>query len=151
MADFRRWIYALALVALLAGFTVPVSAQNAPLECIANAGVPPTVRAEGWTELVGDITLNCTGGVPTPAGQVVQPVNVTVTINTYLTSRLLSGTWNEALLIIDEPHSATNPGRPILNCGNAGNAVDDGPSGTNVCAIVSTGNPANPERLHLWS
>ena len=27
MADFRRWIYALAVVALLAGFTVPVSAQ----------------------------------------------------------------------------------------------------------------------------
>jgi hypothetical protein len=27
MADFRRWIYALALVALLAGFTVPVNAS----------------------------------------------------------------------------------------------------------------------------
>jgi len=144
MADFRRWIYALALVALLAGFTVPVSAQqNAPLECIANAGVPPTVRYEGWTELVGDITLNCTGGVPTPAGQVVQPVNVTVTINTYLTSRLLSGgTWTEALLIIDEPHSASNPTRPILNCGNTG-APDSGPSGANVCAIVSDGNPGD--------
>ncbi len=114
MADFRRWLYALALVALLAGFTVPVSAQNAPLECIANAGVPPTVRAEGWTELMGDITLNCTGGVSTPAGQLVQPVNVQVTINTYLTSRILSGNFVEALLIIDEPHSATNPGRAIF-------------------------------------
>jgi len=140
MADFRRWIYALALVALLAGFTVPVSAQNAPLECIANAGVPPTVRAEGWTELMGDITLNCTGGVPTQPGQLVQPVNVQVTINTYLTSRILSGNFVEALLIIDEPHSATNPARPILNCGAAG-APDSGPSGANVCAIVSTGNP----------
>jgi len=141
MADFRRLIYAFALVALLAGFTVPAFAQSPPLECIANAGVPPTIRAEGWTELVGDLTLNCNGGVPTPAGQVVQPVNVTISISTNLTSRLLSGgLWSEALLIMDEPHSATNPGRPILNCGNAG-APDSGPSGSNVCAIVSTGNP----------
>ena len=132
MADFRRLFYALALVALLAGLTVPVSAQSGPFQCIANAGVPPTVRAEGWTELVGDLTLNCNGGVPTPAGQVVQPVNVTITISTNLTSRLLSGgLWSEALLIIDEPHSATNPGRPILNCG-AGGAPDSGPSGSNV-------------------
>jgi len=142
MADFRRLIYAFALVALLAGFTVPAFAQNPPLECIANAGVPPTIRAEGWTELVGDLTLNCNGGVSTPAGQVVQPVNITISISTNLTSRLLSGgLWSEALLIIDEPHSATNPARPILNCGASG-APDSGPSGSNVCAIVSTGNPA---------
>jgi len=142
MADFRRWIYALALVTLLAGFTVPVSAQNPPLECITNAGVPPTVRAEGWTELVGDITLNCTGGVPTPAGQVVQPINVTVTLNTYLTSRILSGNFVEALLIIDEPHSQVQPSRPILNCGNTG-ATDNGPSGKDVCAIVATADPSH--------
>jgi len=142
MADFRRWFYALALVALLAGLTVPASAQNSPFQCIANAGVPPTIRAEGWTELTGDITLNCNGGIPTPAGQVVQPVNFTISISTNLTSRLLSGgIWSEALLIIDEPHSAVNPGRQILNCGNTG-AADSGPSGPNVCAIVSTGNPA---------
>jgi len=141
MADFRRWIYALALVALLAGFTVPVSAQ-APIECIANAGVPPTIRAEGWTELLGDITLNCNGGVPTPAGTVVPPVNITVQINAYLTSRALSGSqYLEALLIIDEPHSSTNPTRPILACGGVG-AADSGPSGHDVCATISTGNPA---------
>jgi hypothetical protein len=141
MADFRRLIYAFALVALLAGFTAPAFAQAPPLECIANAGVPPEIRAEGWTELVGDLTLNCNGGVPTPAGQVVQPVNVQISISTNLTSRLLSGgLWSEALLIVDEPHSATNPTRPILNCGNSG-ALDSGPSGANVCAIVSTGNP----------
>lgn len=146
MADFRRWLYVLALVTLLAGFTVPVSAQNAPLECIANAGVPPTVRAEGWTELLGDITLNCTGGIPTPATKVVQPVNVTVTINTYLTSKILSSSgFNEALLIVDEPHSAVNPGRPILNCGAAGAPEESGAggSGAGVCAITSDGNPVD--------
>jgi hypothetical protein len=142
MADFRRLIYAFALVALLAGFTVPAFAQNPPFQCQTTTGVPPTIRAEGFTELVGDVILNCTGGVPTPAGQVVQPVNVSISISTNLTSRLLSGgRWSEALLIIDEPHSATNPARPILNCGNAG-ASDSGPSGVNVCATVSTGNPA---------
>jgi len=141
MADFRRLFYALALVALLAGLTVPASAQAAPFQCIANAGVPPLIRAEGWTELVGDLTLNCNGGVPTPAGQIVQPVNISISISTNLTSRLLSGgLWSEALLIIDEPHSATNPTRPILNCGASG-APDSGLSGPNVCSIVSTGNP----------
>jgi hypothetical protein len=143
MADFRKMIYAFALVALLAGFTAPAFAQSTPFACATNVEVPPEVRAEGWTELVGDITLSCTGGVPTPAGQVVQPVNITVNISTNLTSRLLSGgLWTEALLIIDEPHSATNPTRPILNCGNAG-APDSGPSGVNVCAIVSTGDPSH--------
>ncbi len=100
MADFRKWIYALAVVALLAGFTVPVSAQAPPFQCIANAGVPPIVRAEGYTEEVGDLTLNCTGGVPTPAGQTVPPVNVTILLSTNITSRLLTSTgFNEALLI----------------------------------------------------
>ena len=142
MADFRRWIFALAVVALLAGFTVPASAQAPPFQCIANAGVPPIVRGEGLTELVGDLTLNCNGGVPTPAGQIVPPVNFTILLNTNITSRLLSsGIYNEALLIIDEPHSAVNPGRNILNCGASG-APDSGPSGPNVCTIVATSNPA---------
>jgi len=143
MADFRKWLYALALVALLAGLTVPASAQITPtFQCQTSTSVPPTIRAEGWTELVGDLILNCSGGTSTPAGQVVQPVNVSVSISTNLTSRLLSGgLWSEALLIVDEPHSSSNPARPILNCGNAG-APDSGPSGANVCAIVSTGNPA---------
>jgi len=152
MADFRRWIYALAVVALLAGFTVPVSAQAPPFQCIANAGVPPIVRSEGYTELTGDLTLNCSGGVPTPAGAAVPPVNFTVLLNTNITSRLLAGNlWNEALLIIDEPHSAVNPnptstipatnGRDILNCGASG-APDVGLSGPGVCSIISIGQPA---------
>ncbi len=143
MADFRRWFYALALVAMLAGLTVPVSAQAPPFQCIANAGVPPIVRGEGYTELVGDLTLNCTGGIPTPAGQVVPQVNFTILLNTNITSRLLSGgLYNEALLIIDEPHSAVNPARNILNCGAPG-APDNGTSGPTVCSIISDGNPAD--------
>jgi len=143
MADFRKWFYALAVVALLAGFTVPVSAQAPPFQCVANAGVPPIVRAEGYTELVGDLTLNCNGGVPTPIGQTVPPVNVTILLSTNITSKLLSSTgFNEALLIIDEPNSAVQPTRAILNCGQTG-APDSGISGPGVCAITSIGQPQN--------
>jgi len=143
MADFRRWFYALALLALLAGLTVPVSAQVAPFQCIANAGVPPIVRFEGYTEQVGDITLNCTGGISTPAGAAVPPVNFTVGLNTNITSRLLAANlYDEALLIIDEPHSAIQPSRPILNCGASG-APDTGSSGPGVCSIISDGIPAD--------
>jgi len=143
MADFRKWFYALALVTLLAGFTVPVSAQAPPFQCIANAGVPPIVRAEGYTELVGDLTLNCQGGVPTPAGITVPPVNVTILLSTNITSKLLTSSgFNEALLIIDEPNSAVQPTRSILNCGATG-APDIGISGPGVCAITSIGQPQN--------
>ncbi|MGH7967492.1 MAG: hypothetical protein ACREIC_02070, partial [Limisphaerales bacterium] len=142
MADFRRLFYALAVVALLAGLTVPVSAQIAPFQCIANAGVPPIIRGEGYTELVGDLTLNCTGGTPTPTGNLVPQVNFTILLNTNITSRLLAGgVWSEALLIVDEPHSGSNPAVPLLNCG-ANGASDSGPSGAGVCAITSNGNPA---------
>ena len=141
MADFRRWFYALAVVALLAGFTGQVRAQVAPFQCTADAGVPPIVRVEGFTEQVGDITLNCTGGIPTPAGAAVPQVNFTVGLNTNITSRLLAANlYNEALLIVDEPHSATQPTRPILNCGASG-APDVGGSGPGVCSIISDGNP----------
>src|ERR1051325_2484365 len=70
MADFRRWFFALAAVALLAGLTVPASAQTSVAQCVGNAAVPVVVRAEGYSELVGDLTLNCTGGVPTAAGEI---------------------------------------------------------------------------------
>jgi len=143
MADFRRWFYALALVALLAGFTSQVRAQTAPFQCTQASGVPPIVRFEGYTELVGDIILNCTGGIPTPAGAAVPPVNFTVALNTNITSRLLAANlYDEALLIIDDPHSAVLPGRPILNCG-ANGAPDTGGSGPGVCSIISDGNPAD--------
>jgi hypothetical protein len=67
--------------------------------------VPPLVRAQGITELVGDVILNCTGGNPTALGAVVPQNNVQVFLNTNVTSRLLAGstTLTEALLMVDEP------------------------------------------------
>jgi len=148
MADFRKWIYTLAPVALLAGLTIPASAQtqSPPFQCQTNTGTPPIIRAEGYTELVGDLILTCTGGIPTTAGNPVPQVNFQIFVNTNVTSRLLTNNssgpnFNEALLIIDEPNSAINPHRGILPCGTSNEAPDDGPSGPGVCAIISDGIP----------
>jgi hypothetical protein len=146
MADFRKWFYALAVVALLAGLTVPASAQSTAVSCTNAGGVTPTVRSQGLTELMGDLVVQCTGGTPTAAGAVVPQVNFTVILSTNITSKLLSsnGLFNEALMIIDEPNApGPNSNRPILNCGNAGAPDSSVESGPGVCSIISTGVPAN--------
>ncbi len=56
-----------ALFALAAGASAQIVPSASAMQCIANASVPPLVRAEGLTELTGDLTLNCSGGVPTQA------------------------------------------------------------------------------------
>jgi hypothetical protein len=145
LTHFHEWIPGIAIIALLTGCAAPASAQAFPFQCVANAGVPPIVRGEGFAEPVGDLTLNCTGGVPTAAGTVVPQADVVVFLNTIVTSRLLtaaSPAFTEALLIIDEPSSPVNPTRPMLNCGAPG-ASDNGPSGPGVCSIISDGNPAD--------
>jgi len=140
MAAFRKLILGMAAATLFASFA---SAQA--LQCVANAGVPPTVRAEGLTELVGDVTLNCTGGTPTQVGVQIPASNVTIFLNTNITSRILStsqGTWSEAILMIDEPHSPSNPGVQLLACGD-GNAPEVvGAPG--VCIITGTGGGIGP-------
>src|SRR5258706_2124039 len=94
--------------------SAPTLAQNAPaLQCIANAGVPPTVRSEGLTELAGDVVLKCTGGSPTPLGLPVPTTNLRLTLNTPVTNaHTLDGT-TDALLLIDEPNSG--PTAPPIN------------------------------------
>src|SRR5689334_14836319 len=120
MADFRKWFLAFAVLALIA---VPASAQiitvGGALQCVANGGVPPILRAEGLTESVGDVVLNCTGGTPTAPGANIPQVNVQVFLSTPITSRLTSTSnaqWSSALLMIDEPSptayvagTSTNP------------------------------------------
>lgn len=107
MVDFRKWFPALAVVALAFGAASTANAQQvAAFSCVGNAGVPPIVRAEGLTELVGDLVLNCTGGTPTAAGNPVPQANVQIFLNTNVTSRLVADPWSEALLMIDEPTAA---------------------------------------------
>src|SRR5262245_53848013 len=102
MVAFRKWFPVLALLALILGSAVTASAQQTPLVCQTNAGVPPIVRAEGFTELVGDIVINCTGG--NPAASFL--ANFQIFLNTNVTSRLVTSSISEALLMIDEPDVA---------------------------------------------
>jgi len=103
MLAFRKYFLALAVVML----TVAVaSAQGPAFQCVANAGVPPIVRAEGIAELVGDLVLNCNGGIPTAAGGALPQVNVQIFLNTNITSKIDSNGYSEALLMIDEPNAA---------------------------------------------
>ncbi len=146
-AIWPRFPFKLAAAVVLAGLMVPAHAQ---VTCTLGGVVPSLARLEGNTELLSDIVFNCTGGLPTPAGDVVPQINITVFLNTNETSRVTSstaafGSFNEALLLIDEPNAGSPPGsvaltHPLLNCGNAG-APDNGASGPGVCAIISTGNP----------
>jgi hypothetical protein len=105
MVAFRKLFPVLAIGAFLLGTATTASAQTAagqPLVCSTDAGVPPVVRAESHTDLVGDIVLICTGGDPNRA----LTANFQLFLNTNITSRLLSGGLSEALLMIDEPGAA---------------------------------------------
>jgi len=162
MVDSRKWIIAFAMLALLVAFGSIANAQPVPgqppgFTCVANAGNPVIVRTEGITELVGDLLLQCTGGVPTPAGQRIPQTNVTATLNTNITSRLLGGGFIDALLLIDDPYPvspATNqnpppsqiptpPGAPTqILCRS--NTSSTGSTPTNCNAELGTFNGVNP-------
>jgi hypothetical protein len=155
MADFRKWLFALAVVALLAGLTVPASAQSTTV-CNIQSATDNLARAEGYTELVGDVLLACTGGTPTAAGQPVPQINIQIFLSQNVTSKITAVTGSsstgssvflEALLIIDEPNStlvdatgASHAAIPLLNCGySSALAPDTSLSGPGVCSIISTG------------
>jgi len=67
--------------AILAG-AVNYAQLNSGVACTIQNSTPTIVRAEGTTELIGDIILACTGGIPTAAGQPIPVTNVTLTLNT---------------------------------------------------------------------
>jgi hypothetical protein len=83
------------------GGIAAAAASSPALMCDAESAVVPTMRAEGLAEPVGDIFVVCTGGTPGPS----TPIQVTITLNTNLTSRTLgaASAVSEALLLIDEP------------------------------------------------
>jgi len=153
MVDFRRWITAIAVFALFAGLACAQvnssTAGTGTLACSATVAVPPQLRAEGLTELIGDIVLTCTGGTFLTPGSVIPTANITVSLGTNVTSRLLgnAGVSNasEALLLIDEPGAAPNT---ALGAGPAlaqklctTPAVGAGPGG---CTQVTGAIPGTP-------
>jgi len=144
MPEFRKWIIASAGLALFAGLaSAQVGGQPGgastgtygAFTCgVTNGAVTPTLRAEGFTELTGDIVLICSGGSPLPTntGVAIPTANITVFLNTTVTSRLLSTTTtqSEALLLVDEPGSQLSgygPSLPQIVCSTP--LVGAGPGG----------------------
>ena len=123
----RRWLTALAVLALFAGLAgaqvVDIGAVPGPFACTASVVFPPTspsfptiLRIEGLTELVSDVLLICTGGTAPVIGSVVPTADITVSfdVGANVTSRLFKyspanpatvADTSEALLLIDEPGS----------------------------------------------
>ena len=127
----RRWIpFAIFGLIPLSGW----AGNPGPFTCTANAGIPPILRTEGETELLGDIVLSCSGGTPTPAGKVIPTATVTVTLNTQVTSKLINKRGDsEALLRIDEPGSTlglcTTPGGCPVTSNGTGQGNFNGTAG----------------------
>ena len=114
--------------------------------CSAISGVPNLVRAEGIAEQVGDVVLNCTGGVPTPSGQPIPQYTLTTTLNTNITSRPVSGNLSEALAIIDDAFPATpSPPPPYTGPAAPGQPSEIlcTPLGS-TCSETGTGGAPNP-------
>jgi len=109
------------------------------LICNASVAAPPTLRAEGMTDQIGDIVITCTGGITAAPGSGALPVvNFTVSLGTNVTSRLLSNggafsgscpggacpsNTSEALLMIDEPGTVAASSQTPLAAGVGGNAA----------------------------
>ena len=141
MADFRKWLYAFAGVTLLAGLTVPASAQSTLMQCTGSAN-NPLIRAEEYTALAGDVFITCTGGIPTAAGTSIPKATITLFVtnsSTPITSKLTQTTddpaWNEALLIMDEAGSSTSA-NGMENCGSATAPFETTPADL-TCNILS--------------
>jgi hypothetical protein len=96
MADFRKLVLALAVLALIA---VPASAQTT-FQCNTGGTVPTIVRAEGITEQVGDTLMACSGVLPTDI-----VTNVQIFLNTNVTNRFGTST--------DIPQLIVDNGAPI--------------------------------------
>ncbi|MEZ5356487.1 MAG: hypothetical protein R2762_27960 [Bryobacteraceae bacterium] len=79
-----------------------------PLSCVGQVAGTPPVRSTGITEKAGDILVICNGGIPTPAGNPVPTVDLTVSLApaVNITARTWLGNASEALLLVDEPQPA---------------------------------------------
>jgi len=154
MPEFRKLILALCVVVLFAGLaSAQVGTQTGgptgTFTCgVTNGAVTPTLRSEGFTELTGDIVIVCSGGSPAAIGSTIPTANITLFLNTTVTSRLLptssttNATASEALLLIDEPGSANagyGPQAPQTVCTVSGVAVPQVGAGLGGC-VENIGN-----------
>src|SRR5580693_1366921 len=96
-------------VAIFLGATAALSQPSptqSPMQCTISS-VPANSRTSGHAELVGDMVLTCNGGTPTPVGQPIPLGTIAIVLDTPVTSRMLSSSWSEALLLVDEPGPGT--------------------------------------------
>jgi len=157
MADFRRWILALAVMAVfvsLASAQVGIGGTNSflPFTCGLQNTVTPQLRSEGYAEQTGDIVIVCTGGTPLQPGTAIPTVDIAVFYSVpAVTSRLLSTSTgaSEAVLLIDEPDNGLNsslfgygPSLPQMLCGNATQGA--GPNGCPEWVGTVNGNAGVP-------
>lgn len=138
MSGFRKAFLLMAVLVLVTGIA---SAQSTPLQCVANSGTTPPVRAEGVAEEVGQVIITCTGGTSTLANQPIPTFNVQIFLSTNVTSRLLGHTQSidsEALLLIDEPAPANQlvatsvPNTTIVTASGSGQYFGGFPGRPNV-------------------
>jgi uncharacterized protein (TIGR03437 family) len=92
----------LLVAAILGGAHIAQAQTAAPFACAALPPVTPFLRAEGLTELLPDIVLQCSGGAANTAATLVAQL----VSNTNLTSRIVSGSTSEAMLLTNEPAPA---------------------------------------------
>jgi hypothetical protein len=149
MADFRKWFFAFAVLALMLGAStvnaqvIPPTGGGASVVCNLNPANPSIVSAENISALVGDYVLICNGGTPTPAGTAIPQDNVTLTLNVNVTSRLLGGGYIDALLAIDEPYPTAALGGTPNPSVPAPPKVIGSPTGQKVCFSVTSGAVGN--------
>jgi uncharacterized protein (TIGR03437 family) len=95
---FRCFVPLLALIGSAAAFSQTIMTCN-------TTGVPVVVRAEGITERVGDININCFNG---PAGATITG-NLTVSLNVNVTNRVGSGNAVAGLLFTSDNGTGPQP------------------------------------------
>jgi len=121
MSRTISWIFVLLVVAAFLG--APAAYGQVAMNCTASVPVQASIRAEGLTELVGDIIITCTGGTPVASGPYP-----TITLNIYMsalvTSRVLVSATPpllETLLLIDDPAPASQVPCVAATCNNTDN------------------------------
>ena len=135
--NFRRWFTAVAVLTLFASlaFAQTYGSGGGAMTCSTVTQVTPQIRAEGVTELVGDIVITCSGGTASASGTIPIPQgNIIVSLSAPVTSRLTTqgapsvalGTPSEAILLVDDPNSGEagpvpgyGPYAPLSVCPNA--------------------------------
>src|SRR5580704_15199181 len=96
-------------------FSIGIAKPQSPLTCSTTAGNPP-VRAEGITEPLGDIFLNCSGGTPGTAFT----LNFSVMLNVAITNRISTTNATDVSLTIDSGSGAVATSVPgILQSSSA--------------------------------